>query len=134
MDYTKLAEEMYEGCANDGWFDGPYDYTPIIDYLGECLVRADEADYQGDTYVVLKKDKKYGLLVFGWGSCSGCDALQGSESYEDIGKLIEMFESSVLWFDTLDELKQHVTNRDGENSYFYHQDIWNYFVDKVRAL
>ena len=54
----KIAKELYEeGC----W----YDYQPMLEEFGEILVQVDEDDYQGDSYLLYKKDNQYGFLVFG---------------------------------------------------------------------
>ena len=71
------------------------DYQPIVDSFGNVLIQVDDADYQGDTRVLYEKDGKYGYLNFGWGSCSGCDALQACCNIEEIQELIN---SLVLVF------------------------------------
>lgn len=60
--------------------------------------RLDDNDYQGDTRALIKgKDGRYGYLKFGWGSCSGCDALQACRSYENLGELISELQQAVRW-------------------------------------
>ena len=71
-----LAIKLYPGIK-DSFMFGPSDYQPIINHIGKVLVQEDDEDYQGDTFVLLEKDSKYGFLNIGWGSCSGCDAVQG---------------------------------------------------------
>ena len=41
-------------------------------------------DYQGDYAVIVKKDGKVGFTVIGYGSCSGCDVLEGIKSDFDL--------------------------------------------------
>ena len=52
------------------------DYDPMVNAFGNVVVRVDDDDYQGDTRVLYNNDGKIGYLVFGWGSCCCCDALQ----------------------------------------------------------
>lgn len=107
------------------------DYQPIIDDFGDVLVQVDDDDYQGDTRVLLKKGGKYGFLNFGWGSCNGCDALQGCNSYSDVQQLIDELEASIDWFDTLQEAKNYICSDDRKVSYYYHEDEWEDFRKQV---
>lgn len=109
------------------------DYQPIIDDFGDVLVQVDDDDYQGDTRVLLKKDNKYGLLNFGWGSCSGCDALKACNSYSDVQELINQLEADIEWFDTLQEAKNYILSQNREVSYFYHEAEWKDFCAQVTA-
>lgn len=118
----------------DETWGGPGDYTPIIESFGEVLVRVDDQDYQGDTRVLLKKGGQYGFLNFGWGSCSGCDALQGCDSFSDIDELIVDLERSIKWFDTLEDTKAYIGNdADRQGSYYFHEKEWTRFKDAVLA-
>lgn len=38
-------------------------------------------DYQGDYAAIVEKDGKVGLTIIGYGSCSGCDALQAIQPW-----------------------------------------------------
>ena len=134
INYTELAKELYPECDEADCFWAPSSYTPIIEYLGTVVLRYDEPGYQGDTYAILKKGDEYGFICFGWGSCSGCDALQGCNSYEDVGSIIQWLQESVSWYDSLDEVKQYVEGRNGENSYMYYMDEWETFVEQVMEL
>jgi hypothetical protein len=58
-------------------------YYNVTDY--EILTWVEENGYQGDTIAVIK-DKKTGQFYycnFGWGSCSGCDTLEGEHGTEE---------------------------------------------------
>ena len=57
-----FAEVIYPNCNGKYGFDEPYDYTPIINAIGDVILRVDEDDYQGDTWVLRnKEDTKYGF-------------------------------------------------------------------------
>ena len=101
MDSGKsLAASAYPGW-DFSFGQGPFTYTPICEMFGTIIRKDDIGEYQGDTQILyLDKDTgKYGYLMFGWGSCSMCDMLQGCRSYDEIDELIESLRSSIRWFD-----------------------------------
>ena len=111
------------------------DYAPIIESFGDVLVQVDEEDYQGDSFVLLRKDGQYGFLCFGWGSCNGCDALQACETVEELDELIDKLQSDIKWFDSLAEAQAYIADdllRRG--SYYYHAKEWNEFKAKVMEV
>jgi hypothetical protein len=131
----RSAKEIYPSYWEDeqkyGSFYGPGNYQPIIDELGNVLVQVDDNDYQGDSRILYEKDGKYGFLIFGWGSCSGCDSLQACGNICEIQDLMENLESSVKWYDTIDELKQYFKDKDWDLEYSWHAEETKEFVDKV---
>lgn len=129
---SKKAEDLYPDF-NDGDY-GPGDYTPIIQSMGEVLVRVDDDDYQGDTFVLLASDGKFGFLNFGWGSCSGCDALQACGTRKELQDLIDSLHNSIAWFDDLPKAIAHVGSRIDANTYFVHSNSWNKFAAKCLVL
>lgn len=102
----KTAKELYK---NEGYW---CDYQPMLNEFGEILLQVDEDDYQGDSFLIYKKDNKYGLLIFGWGSCSGCDALQGCNNIDEVQELMNQLYNDIKWFDSLQELKNYISNND----------------------
>jgi len=95
----------------------PYlQYVEIVRQFGEILLETHEDGYQGDSFYVLRRVNtvvndssknriEYGFLTFGWGSCSGCDALEGVGTYEDLQDLVDSLQSSIIWFPSKDALK-----------------------------
>jgi hypothetical protein len=119
---------------------GPHDgystwcsYQPMVDSFGNVLIQVDDDDYQGDTRVLYEKGGKYGLLIFGWGSCSGCDRLQDCDSVEELQELIDDTEASIKWFDDLDEFQKWVMDRDWETQYSWHADGTKEFISRALA-
>lgn len=124
---VKKAKEIYE---NDifSW----YDYQPMLDEFGEILIQVDEEAYQGDSFLIYKNDNKYGLLVFGWGSCSGCDALQACDTIDEVQELMDRLYNSIEWFDSLQELKDYLSNDSTEELKWYsYSDTFKEFKEKV---
>ncbi len=112
-----------------------YDYDPIIRSFGEVLVQVEDNDYSGDTRVLLKNGDRYGFLVIGWGSCSGCDALRACDTFAKVDELINDIEGGIKWFDTLAEAKTYIANGDERSGSFYtHCDEWIEFQIKVAEL
>ena len=125
----KKAEELY----TDPFMQ--CDYTPIINNFGEVILREDEDDYQGDTHAVIKSDNKFGYLVFGWGSCSGCDSLQACETYEEIQELMDSLYNDIKWFESFNSLKEYINNDDiQELKYHYHNEVFHEFKNKLNKI
>lgn len=116
----------------DGGY-GPCNYQPIIDDLGTVLVQVDDNDYQGDSRVLLQKDSKFGILIFGWGSCSGCDSLQACDSLDDLEKEIEHIQSATKWFDSAIDCLHYLDNHDWEGDYCWHREETKDFLDKAKS-
>jgi hypothetical protein len=111
------------------------DYTPMIDSFGTLILREDEEGYQGDTFCIIAREGKFGFLVFGWGSCSGCDALQACRNYDDLQELADNLESSIKWFDSLFLLKEYLCLDDSRQYDWYgHSSVFKTFLDKALKL
>lgn len=118
------------------WYGFTGSYSDLIAKFGEILVSVDIGTYQGNTLVALKKEDKYGYLQFGWGSCSGCDALQGCENYDNLQELVDYLESSIKWFDSKEELKSWGKEHDWDGDWFWRDDMLKVieFVEAVNKL
>lgn len=122
IDASKLWEDDY-GCSS---------YQLIIDAMGhENLLQVDDSDYQGDTRVLFKSGAKYGWLQFGWGSCSGCDELQGCGSVGELQQLCDRLEQSVKWFDSKDDARRFFKSHDWEGDYSWHAEEQKQFINRA---
>ncbi len=126
----KNVRDIYkEGCNSD--------YEPLLNSFEYGIVVAeDEDDYQGSSWRLFKdRDRcRYGYLEFGWGSCSGCDALQACSSYEDLEKLQKFLHSRIHWFETLKECKKWFMKHNWEGSWCGRHSELLAFVTKVKNL
>lgn len=112
---------------------GVADYNPLIESLGEIILQVDDHDYQGDSRVIFKRGGEYGLLIFGWGSCSGCDALQACSTYQDIEELRSRLASDIRWESPVNLLVYFQTH-DWEGDYSYQQEEMRRFVKEAADL
>ena len=123
----KKVKEIYE---NDrfSW----YDYQPMLNEFGEILIQVDEEAYQGDSFLLYKNDNKYGFLAFGWGSCSGCDALQACDTIDEVQELMNRLYNAIIWFDSLQELKCYICDYSiVELQWYFYSDTFKEFKEKV---
>lgn len=125
----KKASEIYNP---DNW--GWYDYQPMLEAFGEILLQVDCGGYQGDSYLIIKNDDKYGYINFGWGSCSGCDALQACTNIHEVQELMDRLYLSIEWFDSLDALKEYFKETDWPLKYEYSIPEFKEFLIEVENL
>lgn len=122
MTFNKTLKEFY---PNAGWDDRPTccigSYTMLIEsFPAEILESYDFGDYEGDSLILLKHNNKYGVLVFGWGSCAGCDALEACSTIEDLEELRLSLFNNVTLFDTPTELIKYLKEHDWEGDYLWY--------------
>lgn len=112
--------------------DSLSDYTPILEALGEVVVRVNERDCSGSTWVLLRRDAEWGYLCFGWGSCSGCDALQGCSSFDDAQVLADTIESQVMWRSCAEMMKWFASHDWGGDWHADNDDVAR-FIEQAKA-
>jgi len=80
-------------------YEAPGDYDPLVKSLGpDLLVQVDEDSYNGCSFLLYgTPGGQYGFLSFGWGSCSGCDALRQCESWGDVETLRKRLLGDIHW-------------------------------------
>ena len=127
----KRAEELYK--KDEGWCCW-YDYQPMLNEFGEILIQVDEDNWQGDSFLIYKDRERYGLLIFGWGSCSGCDALQACSNIKQVQELMDGLYDSIEWFDSVDELKNYFTAKDWKLTHVGYVKEFERFYRKVLEL
>jgi len=134
----KKAKELYkkDNNQNSYWGDFWYDYQPMLDEFGEIIIQEDEEDYQGSTFVLYKlSNGKYGFLNFGWGSCSGCDALRACCDIQGVQMLMDSLFEDIKEFDTLEDVKTYFNDEETRKlSYFYHTEEFVRFAKRVKEL
>lgn len=132
----KNIREIYPGCETEKYFNAPINYDPLLESFGyKVVLKVDDDDYQGDSRVLFKnKKEEYGYLIFGWGSCSGCDALQASSSYNDLEELQQKLFEDIKWFYSLEEIQGYFKQKDWELEYCGHSEETKKFIKSVLNL
>ena len=134
----KTAIELYPEYASDekewGYFCSPSNYQPILDEFGEILVQVDDEDSAGDSRVLYRDDSRFGWLQFGWGSCSGSDALQGCSNMKEVQELIDSLQSEIEWFDSQEEAIKFFETHDWEGDYSWREDKQKEFVQRSLGI
>jgi hypothetical protein len=93
-------------------------YNDLIDpYMGSILVDVRQDDYQGDSLVLLQQGANYGIMRYGWGSCSGCDAYEGCNNRGDLQELQEDMWRNTTWYRSASELKEALEDLEDNISY-----------------
>jgi hypothetical protein len=123
--------ELYE---NDSDYFCAYNYQPLLEsFEYEIVLQVDDSDYQGDSRVLFKNGDLYGYLNFGWGSCSGCDALQACNNIKEVEELRDTLHNSIHW-DTKENMLDYFQSKDWELEYSWHVKETREFVEQVINL
>ena len=107
------------------------DYQPMIDAFGNVVVQVDIGSYHGDTLVLYDNDGRIGFLVFGWGSCCGCDALQACINFDDVQELCDELQRDIKWFDSKAYALKWAKEKDWDTEWFLYEDEGKEFVQKI---
>lgn len=114
-----------------------YDYDPLLESLGyEIKLKQDDDSYQGDSRLLLYNEvtTHWGLLIFGWGSCSGCDALQACSTWKEIEELRLELLRDIHWENTAESLREYVEKKDWELEWAWHAEETKKFVQDALKL
>ena len=124
------VRELYPGENERGYFY-VFDYDPMVEAFGKVAVREDIGSYQGDTLVMYDNGGRIGFLVFGWGSCIGCDALQACNNMDEVQKLCDALQRDIKWFDSKDEALKWAKEKDWETEWYWYYGEAQEFTKKV---
>jgi hypothetical protein len=134
--HLKKIEEVYPdaGKKERSYFDSPYDYRPMVESMAEeVLLEVKENNYSGYSRFLLKDKDRYGYLMFGWGSCSGCDALLACRDYEQIHKLRKELYKDIRW-ETKENLLKWMKKHDWQGDAAGNTKECSEFAEKSIAL
>lgn len=114
------------------YYSPPMSYDEIVATQGEILKDWVMGDWQGDYIYLLKKDDKYSAVVIGYGSCSGCDALQACDNDEDFEALKQDVLRTIVWVtkeDILNDLDDEELNR-----WYFHEEDWEDIKKEIKEI
>lgn len=70
---------------------GGLDYADLLRSAGLEIKREENfGSYQGDLVFLVSDGERTGLLIQGYGSCSGCDALESAHPWDDDGDFTDL--------------------------------------------
>jgi hypothetical protein len=136
---SKPVREAFPDCVRERHtgelhFSAPYDYNPLLESMGfDMVVKVDDHNYQGDSRILFKYQDYFGILIFGWGSCSGCDALQACKSYEEVERLRDSLYNDVRW-GKAEELLEYITTKDWPSEWYGRGLEHKQFTEKAGAV
>lgn len=104
------------------YYEPPMSYDEIVATQGEIIKDWTLGYYQGDYVYLLKNGDKYAFTVIGYGSCSGCDALEGCGDDEEFSALKEDIISGIVW-GTKQDVYDYVNNQEA-NRWYFHEEDW----------
>lgn len=104
------------------------DYSPLDSLIeGEEVVVVSDDDYQGETRILMQRTEdgclfkpEYAFHTYSWGSCSGCDALQGCSSWEELLDYAKSHIDGIEWLSHDDTIKKLHEMIDEYNQYSWH--------------
>jgi hypothetical protein len=119
------------------WFD--MDLEEAISIIANIKICKKIGGLHGD-YLFLLKDRfdlKYGYLVAGYGSCSGCDEFKHLQVYEDsldgFIKFLKEKERCIIW-NHADDMIDYFKNKKWEDEFFWNDEDSHYFVSESLKL
>jgi hypothetical protein len=127
------CNSLYDACTT---------YEHIVTSWGYRIIDSSTFGmFQGDQVYLLESGSQVGFVVIGYGSCSGCDALQAIHMFnvepanivEQVNSLSDDLRSNIKWFDSLDDMASIVNDKDYHTNYWYwHEpDIKEYILENI---
>lgn len=104
------------------YYEPPMSYDGIVETQGEIIKDWTLGHYQGDYVYLLKNGDKYAFTVIGYGSCSGCDALEGCGNDEEFNELKDAIVSGIVW-GAKQDVYDYVNNQEA-NRWYFHEEDW----------
>lgn len=112
-----------------------WSYEDLLDSMEATrVVEVSDDDYQGDTRVLLRDGDRFGVLTFGWGSCSGCDALQACDSVADATALRNYLWGQVQWTGDAGATAAWLREKDWEATYMSGERTRQFVAESLAAL
>lgn len=114
------------------YYSPPMSYDEIVETQGDIIKDWTLGYYQGDYVYLLKNGDKYAFTVIGYGSCSGCDALEGCGDDEEFNELKEDIVNSIVW-GTKQDVLDYVTNQEA-NRWYFHEEDWVEIRKEIKEI
>lgn len=130
-----LARRLYPDVDwDESYLSGCYAYEPMVEDVGKIVLWHMCGDYQGDYHVLIEGEGgDFGYVSIGYGSCSGCDALQQCDTAEQIGDLAASVQREIHWEADVAAMKKWLLERDWEVSWCWHYEEFKDFLREALA-
>lgn len=121
-----------------GHFSAPFEYSEMLKEPGWQIIRdVCSGDYQGQYGFLLREESsgRFGVVFISYGSCSGCDALQACQTWDDLSNLRDDVLNTITWFNTPVEAVNWFESRDWETqAAYYEKDFGQFKIDCISYL
>jgi hypothetical protein len=123
---------MFPGITDDNWAYALSYQSLIEKFCSSIEVDVSDDDYQGSSFLLLRDNEgRPGFLIYGWGSCSGCDAMQACSSASDVASLYDELRNSVQWFADDDAARAWFAAHDWAGEFSWHEDAIGEFITEI---
>lgn len=124
------------------WASDYIGYEDIVKSWGWTVLNFETfGSYQGDHLALLQRGNEIGLVVFGYGSCSGCDVLQAITPWEHDDEPVDWtpvitfareLSDSVHWEPSRDALRDWIDEHP-ENHWWSYDDEISSWLNRALA-
>lgn len=115
-------------------------YIDLLEATGLTVETSkDFGSYQGDSIAVVSDGVRRGIVVWGYGSCSGCDALEGAtpsywredeeQDWSEVNSLADSLLESVRWAPDGDVSLIAKEMLDKNDWYLYDEEMKSYLTE-----
>ncbi len=116
------------------WYSGNHSYEGILDEVSEnILLVVTDGYYQGESYALVHKEGRFGVVEWSYGSCAHCDAIEACETVEEFEEVYEDMVGRIKW-DTLTRTLLYIEEHDWEGQAGYHYDALKVFPEKAKKV
>jgi hypothetical protein len=106
----------------------------LLAYEGMEIVACERiGHWEGDYIYLLRLQSLWGFYVGGYGSCSGCDPLEGLNEAE-VNNNAQSLLDWITWCESAEGMISILRARDGENSWYYHEREWREVLLKFISI
>jgi hypothetical protein len=134
MTTEEEMRKLLPDLQKESYFSTP-SYDQLIETFGySLLLDVTDSDYQGDTRTLFADGERRGLLVFGWGSCSGCDSLQAVCNYKDLAELHGELFDKIEWEPNAAAMAAKLTGKDWEASFLRNEENARFVTEALAIL
>lgn len=128
----KFDSSLYVWRLNKWEYVGYSDLVELTHTDAEWMFEIDD-DYQGDYFAAgHREDGKWLFIQGSFGSCSGCDWLQGLSDLEDAKKIINYHSNEVIVKETKEEILAYM--QDTTKNVSWSKDTLEKLIAKVQTV